>query len=77
MLLSLHYGKRKGNIIMNYSFKEIFKEEKPFVGVVTIESVISIDALDKEDFVRKVKDTWKEMHDIELTDGEITEVEEK
>ena len=61
---------------MNYSFKEIFKEEKPFIGVVTIESVISIDALDKEDFVRKVKDTWKEMHDIELTDGEITEVEE-
>ena len=61
---------------MNYSFKEIFKEEKPFVGVVTIKSAHLIDALDKEDFVKKVKDTWKEMHDIELTDGEITEVEE-
>ena len=62
---------------MNYSFKEIFKEEKPFVGVVTIKYAHLIDALDKEDFVRKVKDTWKDMHDIELTDGEITEVEEK
>tara|TARA_R100001244_G_C5091604_1_gene116519 strand:+ start:144 stop:332 length:189 start_codon:yes stop_codon:yes gene_type:complete len=62
---------------MNYSFREIFKEEKPFVGVVTIESVISIEALDKQDFVKKVKDTWKDLHDIELTDEEITEVEEK
>ena len=53
------------------------REEKPFVGVVTIESVISIEALDKQDFVKKVKDTWKDMHDIELTDEEITEVEEK
>jgi hypothetical protein len=62
---------------MNYSFKSIFKDEKPFVGLVTIESVISIEALDKEDFVTKVKNTWKDMHDIELTDEEITEVEEK
>ena len=62
---------------MNYSFKEIFKEEKPFVGVVTIESVISIDALDKEDYIKKVKDTWKDLHDIELTDEEITGVREK
>ena len=53
------------------------REEKPFVGVVTIESVISIEALDKQDFVKKVKDTWKDLHDIELTDEEITEVEEK
>ena len=53
------------------------REEKPFVGVVTIESVISIEALDKQDFVTKVKNTWKDMHDIELTDEEITEVEEK
>ena len=62
---------------MNYSFKEIVKEEKPFVGVVTIKYAHLIDALDKEDYIKKVKDTWKEMHDIELTDGEITEVEEK
>ena len=62
---------------MNYSFKSIFKEEKPFVGLVTIESVISIEALDKQDFITKVKNTWKDMHDIELTDEEITEVEEK
>ena len=62
---------------MNYSFKSIFKDEKPFVGLVTIESVISIDAMDKQDFVTKVKNTWKDMHDIELTDEEITEVEEK
>ena len=62
---------------MNYSFREIFKEEKPFVGVVTIESVISIEALDKQDFVTKVKNTWKDMHDIELTDEEITGVREK
>ena len=53
------------------------REEKQFIGVVTIESVISIEALDKQDFVKKVKDTWKDMHDIELTDEEITEVEEK
>ena len=62
---------------MNYSFREIFKEEKPFVGVVTIESVISIEALDKQDFVTKVKNTWKDMHYIELTDEEITGVREK
>ena len=62
---------------MNYSFKSIFKDEKPFVGVVTIESVISIEALDKQDFIKKVKDTWLDMHDIKLTDEEITEVEEK
>ena len=53
------------------------REEKQFIGVVTIESVISIEALDKQDFVKKVKDTWKDLHDIELTDEEITEVEEK
>ena len=53
------------------------REEKPFVGFVTIESVISIEALDKQDFVTKVKNTWKDMHDIELTDEEITEEEEK
>ena len=52
------------------------REEKPFVGLVTIESVISIEALDKQDFITKVKNTWKDMHDIELTDEEITEVEE-
>ena len=51
-------------------------EEKTFVGLVTIESVISVEALDKEDFVTKVKNTWKDMHDIELTDEEITEVKE-
>ena len=52
-------------------------EEKTFVGLVTIESVISIEALDKQDFIKKVKDTWLDMHDIKLTDEEITEVEEK
>ena len=61
---------------MNYSFKSIFKDEKPFVGVVTIKSAHLIDALDKEDYIKKVKETWKDMHDIELTDEEITEVEE-
>jgi len=62
---------------MNYSFKEIFKEEKPFVGVVTIKYAHLIDALDKEDYIKKVKDTWKDLHDIELTDEEITGVREK
>ena len=45
--------------------REIFKiTEKPFVGVVTIKSAHLIDAKDKEDFVKKVKDTWKDKHDI-------------
>tara|TARA_R100001530_G_scaffold80672_1_gene56310 strand:+ start:654 stop:842 length:189 start_codon:yes stop_codon:yes gene_type:complete len=58
--------------------REIFKiTEKPFVGVVTIKSAHLIDAKDKEDFVKKVKDTWKDQHDIELTDEEITGVSER
>ena len=53
------------------------REEKQFIGVITIKSAHLIDALDKEDYIRKVKDAWKDLHDIELTDEEITEVEEK
>ena len=62
---------------MNYSFREIFKEEKQFIGVITIKSAHLIDALDKEDYIKKVKETWKDLHDIELTDEEITGVREK
>ena len=46
---------------MNYSFREIFKEEKPFVGVITIKSAHLIDALDKEDYIKKVKDYYNIM----------------
>ena len=53
------------------------REEKPFIGIITIKSAHLIDALDKEDFVKKVKETWKDLHDIELTDEEITGVREK
>ena len=53
------------------------REEKQFIGVITIKSAHLIDALDKEDYIKKVKETWNDLHDIELTDEEITGVREK
>jgi len=47
-----------------------------FRGTVVVREGLLIEAKDLNDFKKKVKDFWFELHDIKLSDSEIRHIEE-
>jgi hypothetical protein len=53
------------------------KPIKDFTAIVTVEWCTTFEANDKKDFIKKIKEQYKEDYNIELVDDEISMLDEE